>query len=728
MTISIWRYSHLTLAISSFVFILLASVTGIILAFEPILEQSQPYKMADLEEVSLGETVTVFKDAYPEVIELEVDANEFVLASVITEEGESLSGYFNPKTAVFLGEKPEPSKFFQFVTNLHRSLFLKSTGRFLVGFCSFILFLISISGAVLVLQRQRGFKKFFAKIVNENFSQYWHVVLGRWSLIPIIIITVTGVYLSLEKFNVFPEDKTSHNVDYESIAAMPILAENDFPAFQGVKLSELSSVEFPFSDDVEDYYTVKLEDRAFLVNQFTGEILSEVQSPLTAILSNLSIQLHTGKGSIVWSLILAVATINILFFIYSGFVMTFKRRQARIKNKFTRNSSTYVILVGSENGSTLVFANALKEQLIASGHSVFLSELNKYATYKNVEHVIVMTSTYGEGEAPVNANNFLKLLSTTSQQKNYSFSVLGFGSLAYPEFCKFAFDVDASLQQQGNHQLLPVFTINDKSFSSFEQWVSLWSKAAGVTIAVPSSSLDVKPKQLKEFKVVSITAAKDNPDDTFKLALKPRKRLQFTSGDLLAIYPKGDYQERLYSIGKLQDTIHLSVKLHEHGLGSGFLNALRKDDSFSARIIENKNFHFPKKSDRVVMIGNGTGILPFLGMLDQNTKNIPTYLYCGLRNQQSFALYENELNASLSNGHLTKLHLALSQEQGKVYVQDLLMRDADFIFETLSLGGIFMVCGSLKMYQGVLEGLKTICKMNKVDFESFKHLVRSDCY
>ena len=728
MTISIWRYSHLTLAISSFVFILLASVTGIILAFEPILEQIQPYKMADLNEVSLGETVMVFKGAYPEVIELEVDANEFVLASVITEEGESLSGYFNPETAVFLGEKPEPSKFFQFVTNLHRSLFLKSIGRFLVGFCSFLLFLISISGAVLVLQRQRGFKKFFAKIVNENFSQYWHVVLGRWSLIPIIIITVSGVYLSLEKFNVFPEDKTSHYVDYESIAAMPILEVNDFPAFQGVKLSELSSVEFPFSDDVEDYYTVKLEDRAFLVNQFTGEILSEVQSPLTTILSNLSIQLHTGKGSIIWSLILAVATVNILFFIYSGFVMTFKRRQARIKNKFSKNSSTYVILVGSENGSTLVFANALKEQLIASGHSVFLSELNKYTTYKNVEHVIVMTSTYGEGEAPVNANNFLKLLESTPQQKNYSFSVLGFGSLAYPEFCKFALDVDASLQQNGNHQLLPVFTINDKSFSSFEQWVSLWSKAVGVTITVPSSSLDVKPKQLKEFKVVSITAAKDNPDNTFKLTLKPHKRFQFTSGDLLAIYPNGDYQERLYSIGKLQDRIHLSVKLHAHGLGSGYLNALRKDDMFSARIIENKNFHFPKKSDRVVMIGNGTGIVPFLGMLDQNTKKIPTYLYCGLRSQQSFALYENELNASSSKGCLTKLHLALSKEQGKVYVQDLLRRDADFIFETLSLGGIFMVCGSLKMYQGVLEALKAICKMNNVDFESFKHLVRSDCY
>ena len=52
MTISIWRYSHLALAITASVFILLASVTGIILAFQPISEQLQPYKVEDLKTIS----------------------------------------------------------------------------------------------------------------------------------------------------------------------------------------------------------------------------------------------------------------------------------------------------------------------------------------------------------------------------------------------------------------------------------------------------------------------------------------------------------------------------------------------------------------------------------------------------------------------------------------------------------------------------------------------------
>tara|TARA_R110000868_G_scaffold158589_4_gene386849 strand:+ start:57141 stop:59327 length:2187 start_codon:yes stop_codon:yes gene_type:complete len=728
MTISIWRYSHLTLAVSSFVFILLASVTGIILAFEPISEQIQPYKINGFAKVSLAETITAFKSTYPEVIELEVDVNDFVLGSVITDKGESLSGYFNPKTAQFLGNKSEPSKFFQFVTTLHRSLFLKSTGRFLVGLCSFLLFLIAISGTALIIKRQQGLRKFFSKIINENFAQYWHVVLGRWSLIPIIIITSTGVFLSLEKFDVFPKTKVSHQIDFDAIQATPILEIKDFPSFKTLKLSEVQYVEFPFSDDVEDYFTLKLKHKELLVNQFTGTVLSELENPATVFVSDLSLKLHTGKGSILWSVILAIATVNILFFIYSGFVIALKRRASRIKNTFSKNKSKYIILVGSENGSTLVFANALKDQIIASGNSVFLTELNSYTNFNEVEHVVVLTATYGEGEAPTNANNFLRVLKTIKQKQKYSFSVVGFGSLSYLNYCKYAFDVDLALQQENAKQAVPIVTVNDKSLSSFEQWVGSWSKAVDLKITIPSTSLNIKPKQLKSFKLLSSTDKNKNPDATFKLVLKPKEKHQFTSGDLLAIYPKNDYQERLYSIGKLNGKVHLSIKQHKNGIGSGFLTTLKVNDILKARIIQNKNFHFPKQANRVIMIGNGTGIIPFIGMLNQNNTAISTYLYCGLRTEESYALYQQEIEESLIKKKLTKFNLVLSQQHKKKYVQDVVLNDADFIFQTLELGGIIMVCGSLKMYQGVLQSLEQICKINNTELKSYKKLIKSDCY
>ena len=728
MTISIWRYSHLALAVSSFVFIFIASVTGIILAFQPISEQIQPFKVAGFNQITLAETLQAFKSQYPEVISLEVDQNNFVSASVFTDEGEALEGYFNPKTAEYLGTKIEISKFFQWTTNLHRSLFLKSTGRILVGLCSFLLFLIAVSGSILILKRQRSFRKFFSRIVNDNFEQYWHVVLGRLSLIPIIIITVTGVYLSLEKFDLLPKDTQKHAIDFDELSESAQKEFNDMAFFKATYLSDVKSIEFPFSNDVEDLFTIHLKNKEVLVDQFSGNVLSAIDYPLVKFLSNLSLNLHTGKGSILWSLILAIASANILFFIYSGFAMTLKRRAGRLKNKYKKNLAKYVILVGSENGGTLLFANALQQQLIAAGKTVYITELNKYRRFKKLEHLIILTSTYGEGEAPTNANKFLTRLDQVKQDQNYSFSVVGFGSLSYPDFCKFAFDVNLALLNTEAIQLVPTFTINDKSFESFEQWVRIWSEKVDLQLSIPKETLLSRPKQTKSFEIVSKTAVGENPDNTFLITLKSKQKLQFTSGDLLAVYPKDDYRERLYSIGKIDGNTQLSVKYYDDGLGSNYLNNCKIGDSCQARLIENVNFHMPKKASQVIMIANGTGIAPFLGMLDQNKKT-ECKAYFGLRTEKSCELYKTQLEDYLHRKKLSSLNVAYSQQHERLYIQHLLKRDGKHIAKTLENKGVIMICGSLNMYKDVMETLHIIClEFNQKPLSDYSNQIKSDCY
>ncbi|KJD36922.1 FAD-binding oxidoreductase [Tamlana sedimentorum] len=727
MTISIWRYSHLALAVSSFVFIILASVTGIILGFQPISEQLQPYNTENLNNITVAETIAIFKATYPEIIDIKVDDNNFVIASVFTEDGDNLEGYFNPKTAQFLGEEIKPSKFFQWVTSLHRSLFLKSIGRFFVGLCSFLLFLIAITGTVLILKRQRAIKQFFAKIVNDNFNQYWHVVLGRLLLIPILIITATGVYLSLDKFQLLPENKTEHAIDFDAISETPKVELSEIEVFKNTPLSEVKAIEFPFSPDVEDYFTLTLKTKELLINQITGTVLSETKTPLVNIFTSLSLNLHTGKGSILWSVILIIASINILFFIYSGFAMTLNRRKTRIKNKYKSDKADIIILVGSENGSTFTFANAFYKALISKGENAFITEMNNFTNFPEAKQMVIITATYGQGEAPTNANQFFKTFKSENLKDNLKFSVVGLGSLAYPDFCKFAMDVDKTLQQK-HQQLLPIFTINDKSVEAFNQWTSQWSDASGIPVKIEEQVLTTKPKQLKKLKVLSKT--KTNTDDTFLLTLKPKTHHKFTSGDLLAIYPKNDHRERLYSIGKVNGNIQLSVKLHKNGLGSGFLFASEVNEKIKARLVKNSAFHFPKNASKVIMIANGTGIAPFLGMLNQN-KNTTTHLYLGLRTEASFQLYKNQIDGCISSEKLSSFTLALSRVNEKHYVQDLLLNDAEAIAKTLYGNGIIMVCGSLAMYKSVLAVLEDIVtKYNNkpLSYYQNKQQIKSDCY
>ncbi|UUC43902.1 PepSY domain-containing protein [Flavobacterium cerinum] len=731
MTISIWRYSHLTLAVSSFLFIALASITGIVLAFEPVLQKTQPYREGDFNQITVAEMIPVLKKEYAEITDVTIDANQFVIAKVIDDNGNDTTIYVNPKTGKSLGTVPKENAFFQWVTTLHRSLFLHETGRIFIGITAFLLFLIATSGTVLVIQRQRGIKRFFQRIIKENFAQYYHVVLGRLTLIPILIITITGTYLSLVRFELVPSDtKITHKIDFDAIRSEPAGKPADFKVFKNMPLSEVQSIEFPFSEDVEDYYTFKLKDKELVVNQITGDILSEISYSKATIFSNLSLTLHTGRSSAVWAVILAIAAANILFFIYSGFVITLKRRGNRIRNKFKGDESRFIILVGSENGTTFRFANALQQQLLKQGEKSYITEMNNYTVFPNAEQLILITATYGLGDAPTNASKFLSLLEKFPQQQNVQFSVLGFGSRSYPDFCKFAYDINNTLNLQTWAQpLLDIHTVNDKSPDDFQRWMNLWSQTTAIPFSEPIPDFKLKPKQLQSFTVVSKTELA-HTDGAFLIQLKPNKKQRFRSGDLLAIYPANDHRERLYSVGKVNHNLQLSVKLHTDGLGSSFLYHLKVGETFKGRISKNEHFHFPEKARKVIMISNGTGIAPFLGMLDEN-KNADCYLYCGFRGEASFALYNESIDGYLSKLQLKEVHIAYSREGEKQYVKDLLARDSEFIAATLKSGGVIMICGSLAMQQNVTALLEVICsEQNNVELGYYQShdQILTDCY
>ncbi|MGI4749292.1 MAG: PepSY domain-containing protein [Janthinobacterium lividum] len=735
MTISIWRYSHLALAISSFLLLALASVTGIILAFEPISQKIQsPATNYNLNQITLAQAIPVLHHQYKGISELSVEGNRFVQIKGSDASGKNILVYVDPKTGKISGTPPKKSEFFQWVTTLHRSLFSHETGRFLIGLSSFLLLLITISGTILIIQRQRGVKRFFTKIARDNFAQYYHVVLGRLLLIPVIIIALSGTYLSLSRFGLIRSKKTSVKIDFDAIKSQPKRKLADFAVFTHINLAQVESIEFPFSEDAEDYYTLKLTDRELTVNQITGDILTEVKYPTAVLLTNLSLNLHTGRTNEVWAMVLAIASGNILFFIYSGFVITWKRIANRTKNNYTAAESRFIILVGSENGSTYRYANAVHQQLIKQGQKSFLTELNNYTVFPKAANLIVMTATYGLGEAPTNATKFTKLLEKYPQAHPVNYSVIGFGSHAYPDFCRFAFEVNQQFsQQKWAVPLVDIHTVADKSATEFNLWSEAYAQRIDTTFNLLPEIAD-QPKNLSKFKVIKTVSAGTPAgisEKTFLVRLQPDRNRNFTSGDLLAIYPANDYRERLYSIGKIEKDLQLCVKLHPQGLGSGYLSKLKTGDSISAKIINNEHFHFPKKATEVVMIANGSGIAPFLGMINQNTTKISCSLYCGFRYHASLELYHNFLEDNKSAQKLMQFHIAQSREAEKQYVSHLVSRDAAIMVRVLGADGVIMLCGSLAMQKDVLEILENICqkKLQKsISFYQSRNQILTDCY
>src|SRR5690606_2327238 len=151
---------------------------------------------------------------------------------------------------------------------------------------------------------------------------------------------------------------------------------------------------------------------------------------------------------------------------------------------------------GSENGSTINYANTFYTQLIVAGKKAEITEMNTYTRYPKAKQLVIITATYGQRDAPTNANVFLQKLQSATTASTLQFSVVGFGSLAYPDFCQFAFDADKAIQQLFQ-QDVPVFTINDKSVEAFNQWINQWCDATGITVNIPQEQLVTKPKQIK---------------------------------------------------------------------------------------------------------------------------------------------------------------------------------------------------------------------------------------
>ena len=82
------------------------------------------------------------------------------------------------------------------------------------------------------------------------------------------------------------------------------------------------------------------------------------------IISSWATVLHTAEGSILWAIVLGAGSLAIPFLIVTGFVIYFKRPKTRIKNKISKSDAEFVILVGTEGGTTLQFAEQLQKRLL----------------------------------------------------------------------------------------------------------------------------------------------------------------------------------------------------------------------------------------------------------------------------------------------------------------------------------------------------------------------------
>lgn len=135
---------------------------------------------------------------------------------------------------------------------------------------------------------------------------------------------------------------------------------------------------------------------------------------------------------------------------------------------------------GSQTGNSQRLANALQFALDDQGigsdvfemQTLYLKDLQSY------QQVILISSTYGNGEPPDNARTFYQSLQEAGRSllDGVQFAVCALGDKRYPHFCQCGRDFDRLLEQAGGKRLLERIDCDVEYHHQFEEWVSTLSK------------------------------------------------------------------------------------------------------------------------------------------------------------------------------------------------------------------------------------------------------------
>ncbi len=142
----------------------------------------------------------------------------------------------------------------------------------------------------------------------------------------------------------------------------------------------------------------------------------------------------------------------------------------------TANGQPATVAFGSQTGNSEGLAKKLVKKLRASGHEpklVDLGEMNVEAL-KEEKNFYVITSTYGDGEAPDNAQDFHEsLLASEASLEGVNYSVLALGDSEYPDFCKCGVEIDAKLTELGANRVTPRIDCDVDFDDEFSTWSEL---------------------------------------------------------------------------------------------------------------------------------------------------------------------------------------------------------------------------------------------------------------
>jgi sulfite reductase (NADPH) flavoprotein alpha-component len=227
------------------------------------------------------------------------------------------------------------------------------------------------------------------------------------------------------------------------------------------------------------------------------------------------------------------------------------------------------ILFGSQTGNAENLAKRIAKEAGKRGFAPTIHDLGKYgvAQLSSEQSLLIVTSTYGDGEPPDNARTFWEFLSSDAAPKLGSarYSLCALGDSNYPKFCGFGRDLDARLETLGAQKVQARAECDVEFDEPFNKWVDAALNALaknGVAQSAAPPAMEI-PGEKENASAASVAYGRSNP---FPAALLTNRKLN--------------------GAGSEKDTRHFEMELSGSGLSYEVGDALGVFPSNCPELVE----------------------------------------------------------------------------------------------------------------------------------------------
>jgi sulfite reductase (NADPH) flavoprotein alpha-component len=266
-----------------------------------------------------------------------------------------------------------------------------------------------------------------------------------------------------------------------------------------------------------------------------------------------------------------------------GFISGLRAGKANpVTTAKTAIAAELTVLFGTESGNAESLADQTVKAAAKAGFkakAVSMGDI-KPAKLKGVKNLLIIVSTWGEGDPPENAIDFHKdfMSDQSLRLEGTRYSVLSLGDTSYEHFCKIGIDFDARLEALGAQRIFERkdcdvdfdedYAIWQKSvLAAFSELTSVSTSSAAETLLVTPAATTVSYSRKNPFpsnlETRVLLNGKGSSKETIHLEFDLEgSGLTYEAGDALAVIPANalDVVESILETTKLDGTSTVTLK------------------------------------------------------------------------------------------------------------------------------------------------------------------------